>query len=99
MISLRFYVFFSQTHLPSIKSQLYTPQASTFYRYAGHTAIECSIEPFGHHKIKLQAVIPASGTYDLASRIDVSVRLVSRGEYIPQKWHIESICIINNEYS
>ncbi|XP_043471497.1 trafficking protein particle complex subunit 8 [Leptopilina heterotoma] len=89
----------SQTHLPSIKSQLYTPQASTFYRYAGHTAIECRIEPFGHCKIKLLAIIPASGTYDLASRLDVSIRLISRSEYIPQKWHIESICIVNNELS
>ncbi|XP_051160740.1 trafficking protein particle complex subunit 8 [Leptopilina boulardi] len=89
----------SQTHLPSIKSQLYTPQASTFYRYAGHTAIECDIEPFGNRKIKLQVIIPASGTYDLASRLDVSIRFVSRGEYIPQKWHIESICIVNNELS
>ncbi|XP_033216769.1 trafficking protein particle complex subunit 8 [Belonocnema kinseyi] len=89
----------SQTHLPSIKSQLYTPQASTFYRYAGHTAVECHIEPFGCRTLKLQAIIPASGTYDLASRIDVSVRLISRGEFMPQKWHIESVCVVSNENS
>ena len=85
--------------MPSIKSQLYTPQASTFYRYAGHTAVECDIEPFGHRTIKLQAIIPATGTYDLASRIDVSVSLVSRGEFIPQKWHIESVCVVSSDSS
>ncbi|XP_076281323.1 trafficking protein particle complex subunit 8 homolog l(3)76BDm [Lasioglossum baleicum] len=87
----------SGTHLPNIKSQLYSPQASTFYRYACHSAIFSHIEPLTSNTVKLQAVLPAPGTYDLAARVEVSVRLVNTREFILQKWKMESICIINGD--
>ncbi|KZC06243.1 PREDICTED: trafficking protein particle complex subunit 8 [Dufourea novaeangliae] len=87
----------SGTHLPNIKSQVYSPQASTFYRYACHSAISSHIEPLASSTVKLQAVLPASGTYDLAARVEVSVRVVNTREFILQKWKMESICIINGD--
>lgn len=85
---------FSGTYLPNIKSQLYSPQASTFYRYACHSAVCSHIEPLNSNTVKLQAVLPAPGTYDLAARVEVSVRVVNTREFILQKWKMESICII-----
>lgn len=84
----------SGTYLPNIKSQLYSPQASTFYRYACHSAVCSHIEPLNSNTVKLQAVLPAPGTYDLAARVEVSVRVVNTREFILQKWKMESICII-----
>lgn len=88
---------FSESHLPNIKSQLYSPQASAYYRYACHSAICSHIEPLKSSTIKLQAVLPAPGTYDLAARVEVSVRVVNTSEFILQKWKMESICIINSD--
>ncbi|KOC70233.1 Trafficking protein particle complex subunit 8 [Habropoda laboriosa] len=85
----------SESHLPNIKSQLYSPQASAYYRYACHSAICSHIEPRTNSTVKLQAVLPAPGTYDLAARVEVSVRVVNTREFILQKWKMESICIIN----
>ncbi|XP_053984906.1 trafficking protein particle complex subunit 8 [Hylaeus volcanicus] len=87
----------SGTHLPNIKSQLYSPQASTFYRYACHSAICSQIEPLTSNTVKLQALLPAPGTYDLAARVEVFVRVVNTREFILQKWKMESICIINDD--
>ncbi|XP_066587305.1 trafficking protein particle complex subunit 8 [Prorops nasuta] len=87
----------SQTPLPSIKSQLYSPQASTCFRYACHSAVYFHIEPLARRRIKLQALLSASGTYDLASRIEVDVKFVNNSEFIPQKWRMESICVINDD--
>ncbi|XP_076665916.1 trafficking protein particle complex subunit 8 homolog l(3)76BDm isoform X1 [Andrena cerasifolii] len=87
----------SGTHLPNVKSQLYSPQASTFYRYACHSAICSHIQPLTSNTVKLQAVLPAPGTYDLAARVEVSVRTVNTREFILQKWRMESICIINGD--
>ncbi|XP_031831201.1 trafficking protein particle complex subunit 8 homolog l(3)76BDm [Nomia melanderi] len=87
----------SGSHLPNIKSQLYSPQASTFYRYACHSAISSHIGPLTSNTVKLQAVLPAPGTYDLAARVEVSVRVVNTREFILQKWKMESICIINGD--
>ncbi|KAG7202767.1 hypothetical protein KM043_009936 [Ampulex compressa] len=87
----------SDTHLPSIKSQLYTPQASTNYRYACHSSICSKIAPLARGTVKLEAALAAPGTYDLAARVEVSVRIVNTREFIPQKWRIESICIINDD--
>lgn len=81
----------SQIHLPCIKSQLYMPQASTFFRYICHTAVNCHMEPYGYHTIKLQAMLTSPGTYDLASRVDVFVRVTSNGntEFISQRIRVE----------
>ncbi|XP_076164861.1 trafficking protein particle complex subunit 8 homolog l(3)76BDm isoform X3 [Ptiloglossa arizonensis] len=87
----------SGTHLPNIKSQLYSLQASTFYRYACHSAICSQIEPLTSNTVKLQALLLAPGTYDLAARVEVSVRVVNTREFILQKWKMESICIINDD--
>ncbi|XP_076235516.1 trafficking protein particle complex subunit 8 homolog l(3)76BDm isoform X2 [Calliopsis andreniformis] len=87
----------SGTYLPNVKSQLYSPQASTFYRYACHSAICSQIEPLTSNTVKLQAVFSAPGTYDLAARVEVSVRVVNTREFILQKWKMESICIIHGD--
>jgi len=92
-----FFSFFSETHLPNIKSQLYSPQASAYYKYAGHSLIYSNIEAHASNTIKLDAVLSNPGTYDLAARIEVSVKLINSTEYIAQKSKIESICIINND--
>ncbi|KAK0178253.1 hypothetical protein PV328_002222 [Microctonus aethiopoides] len=84
----------SQSYLPNVKSQLYSPHASTFFRYAGHTTIRCNIEPFGRHNAKLQAVISSPGTYDLASRLDIYAKLENYDNFIAQKWRTESICSV-----
>ncbi|XP_015513137.1 trafficking protein particle complex subunit 8 isoform X1 [Neodiprion lecontei] len=87
----------SQSQLPSIKSQLYSPQGSTSFRYISHTAVNCQLEPHGCHSVTLQALITSPGTYDLASRIEVSVKVVSSSEFIPQKWRLESVCIVSDD--
>ncbi|OXU20674.1 hypothetical protein TSAR_003364 [Trichomalopsis sarcophagae] len=86
----------SQNLLPNIKTQLYSPQASTSFRYAGQTSILCQLEPYGKCELQLQAVLPTSGTYDLSSRLEVSARLENKVEYTVQKWRMESVCIISN---
>lgn len=88
--------FYSQTYLPSIKSQLYTPKASTFFRYACHTAINCHIEPLGYHIIELQAIVLTPGTFDFASRIEMSAKTIDIDEFISQKWKIESVCSVSD---
>ncbi|XP_014485657.1 PREDICTED: trafficking protein particle complex subunit 8 [Dinoponera quadriceps] len=85
----------SETHLPNIKSQLYSPQASPYYRYAGHSSIRSNVQARASNNVKLHAVLPAAGTYDLAARIEVSVRVVNSVEYVAQKGKMESICIVN----
>ncbi|XP_020281979.1 trafficking protein particle complex subunit 8 isoform X2 [Pseudomyrmex gracilis] len=85
----------SETHLPSIKSQLYSPQASTYYKYAGHSSIHSNVEAYASSTVKLHAVLPSPGTYDLAARIEVTVKAVNSKEYVVQKGKMESICIIN----
>ncbi|XP_011631766.1 trafficking protein particle complex subunit 8-like, partial [Pogonomyrmex barbatus] len=85
----------SETHLPNIKSQLYSPQASTYYKYAGHSSIYSNVEAHASNIIKLLAVLPGTGTYDLAARIEISIKVVNSEEYIPQKGKMESICVIN----
>ncbi|XP_033300815.1 trafficking protein particle complex subunit 8 isoform X2 [Bombus bifarius] len=87
----------SESHLPNIKSQLYSPQASAYYRYACHSAICSHVEPLTSSTVNLQAVLPAPGTYDLAARVEVSARVVNTREFILQKWKMESICIINGD--
>ncbi|XP_063990876.1 trafficking protein particle complex subunit 8 [Diachasmimorpha longicaudata] len=87
----------SQAHLPSVKSQLYSPQASTFFRYACHTAIKLHIEAYGRQTIKLQAVISSPGTYDLASRLTLFAKNGHFEEFVAQKWRTESVCIVNND--
>ncbi|XP_011314468.1 trafficking protein particle complex subunit 8 [Fopius arisanus] len=87
----------SQAHLPSIKSQLYSPQASTFFRYACHTSIKCQVEAYGRQTIKLQAVISSPGTYDLASRLTLAAKISHFEEFVTQKWRTESVCIVNDE--
>lgn len=91
------YFCFSKNNLPRVKSQLYSPQASTYYRYACHSSICSHIEPLASNIIKLQAVLPSPGTYDLAARVEVSVRVVNTKEFILQKWKMESICIVNGD--
>ncbi|XP_015112086.1 trafficking protein particle complex subunit 8 [Diachasma alloeum] len=87
----------SQAHLPSVKSQLYSPQASTFFRYACHTSIKCHIEAYGRQTMKLHAVISSAGTYDLASRLTLSAKTSNFEEFVTQKWRTESVCIVNDE--
>ncbi|XP_076762823.1 trafficking protein particle complex subunit 8 homolog l(3)76BDm [Xylocopa sonorina] len=87
----------SESYIPNIKTQLYSPQASAYYRYACHSAICSHIKPLTRSTVKLQAVLPAPGTYDLAARVEVSVRVVNTREFILQKWKMESICIINGD--
>ncbi|XP_024936039.1 trafficking protein particle complex subunit 8 [Cephus cinctus] len=87
----------SNTQLPNIKSQLYPRQASSFFRYISHTAIICQLDPYGSIAVKLQAVLASPGTYDLASRVDVSVRVASSNEFVPQKWLMESVCIVSDD--
>ncbi|XP_029042782.1 trafficking protein particle complex subunit 8 [Osmia bicornis bicornis] len=87
----------SKNNLPRVKSQLYSPQASTYYRYACHSSICSHIEPLASNIIKLQAVLPSPGTYDLAARVEVSVRVVNTKEFVLQKWKMESICIVNGD--
>ncbi|KAF7386777.1 hypothetical protein HZH66_011229 [Vespula vulgaris] len=86
----------SDTQLPSIKTQLYSPHASTNFRYICHSAINCCIESLAQNTIKLQAILSAPGTYNLAARIEVSVKIVNNREFIPQEWNMESICIMKN---
>ncbi|XP_071632774.1 trafficking protein particle complex subunit 8 [Temnothorax longispinosus] len=86
----------SETHLPNIKSQLYSPQASTYYKYAGHSSIYSDVEAHASNTMKLHAVLPSAGTYDLAARIEISVKVVNSQEYVAQKGKMESICIIND---
>lgn len=93
---LRVIFLCSETYLPSIKSQLYSPQASTYYKYAGHSSIYSDVEAHANNTMKLHAVLPNAGTYDLAARIEISVKFVNSQEYIVQKGKMESICIINN---
>ena len=88
--------FCSKTHLPNVKSQLYSPQASTYYKYAGHSSIYSDIKPHGNNIMKLHAVLLSAGTYDLAARIEISVKIVNSQEYVAQKGKMESICIIND---
>lgn len=90
------FFFCSETHLPNIKSQLYSPQASTYYKYAGHSSIYSDVEAHASNTMKLHAVLPRAGTYDLAARIEISVKVVNSQEYIAQKDKMESICIIND---
>ncbi|KAG8041820.1 hypothetical protein G9C98_007124 [Cotesia typhae] len=85
----------TQLYLPSVKSQLYVPQASTYFRYARHTTICCQIESYKRHSVKLQAVISSPGTYDLASRLDLSARLEQFDNFVPQKWRLESVCTVS----
>ncbi|XP_012252846.2 trafficking protein particle complex subunit 8 isoform X2 [Athalia rosae] len=86
-----------QSQLPSIKSQLYSPQGLTSFRYIAHTAINCHLEPHGCRSVALKALITTPGTYDLASRVEVSVKVVSSNKFIPQKWKLESICIVSDD--
>ncbi|XP_077272464.1 trafficking protein particle complex subunit 8 homolog l(3)76BDm [Temnothorax americanus] len=86
----------SETHLPNIKSQLYSPQASTYYKYAGHSSRYSDVEAHASNTMKLHAVLPSAGTYDLAARIEISVKVVNSQEYVAQKGKMESICIIND---
>lgn len=86
----------SETHLPSIKSQLYSPQASTYYKYAGHSSIYCDVEAHASNTMRLHAVLPGTGTYDLAARIEISVKVINSQEYVAQKGKMESICIVND---
>ncbi|KAG5334145.1 TPPC8 protein, partial [Acromyrmex charruanus] len=86
----------SKTHLPNVKSQLYSPQASTYYKYAGHSSIYSDIEAHASNIMKLHAVLLSAGTYDLAARIEISVKIVNSQEYVAQKGKMESICIIND---
>ncbi|CAG5099865.1 Similar to TRAPPC8: Trafficking protein particle complex subunit 8 (Homo sapiens) [Cotesia congregata] len=88
-----------QLYLPSVKSQLYVPQASTYFRYARHTTICCQIESYKRHSVKLQAVISSPGTYDLASRLDLSARLEQFDNFVPQKWRLESVCTVSEVHS
>lgn len=90
------FVFYSETHLPNIKSQLYSPQASTYYKYAGHSSIYSNVEACASSIAKLHAVLPNTGTYDLAARIEISVKDVNSEEYVAQTGKMESICIIND---
>jgi len=46
--------------------------------------------------MKLHAVLLSAGTYDLAARIEISVKIVNSQEYVAQKGKMESICIIND---
>ncbi|XP_011860429.1 PREDICTED: trafficking protein particle complex subunit 8 [Vollenhovia emeryi] len=89
----------SETHLPNIKSQLYSPQASTYYKYAGHSLIYSDVEAHTSNTVKLHAVFSSAGTYDLAARIEVSVKVVNSLEYVVQKGKMESICIISDSTS
>ncbi|XP_012275553.1 trafficking protein particle complex subunit 8 isoform X2 [Orussus abietinus] len=84
----------SQSTLNGAKSQLYSPEASTFFRYVCHTSINCEIESYGHCTLQLHAAIASPGTYDLASRVDVSVKTVNSNQFVPQNWHMESVCIV-----
>lgn len=95
-ILIHVFFIFSETHLPSIKSQLYSPQASTYYRYAGQSSIYSNMEPYASSIIKLQAILLAPGTYDLAARIEISAKVVNSKEYIIQEEKMESICIAND---
>lgn len=83
--------------MPNIRTQLYSPQASTSFRYAGQTSFICQIEPCDKREIELRAVFPTTGTYDLSSRIELFAKIDSKNEYILQKWQMESVCIISNE--
>ncbi|XP_008543726.1 trafficking protein particle complex subunit 8 [Microplitis demolitor] len=85
----------SQLYLPSVKSQLYVPQASTYFRYACHTTICCKIESYQRHTVQLQAVISSPGTYDLASRLDLLARLEQFDNFVTQKWRPESVCTVS----
>ncbi|XP_012215025.1 trafficking protein particle complex subunit 8 isoform X2 [Linepithema humile] len=87
----------SETHLPNIKSQLYLPQASAYYKYAGHTSVYSNVEAHTNSTVKLHAVLLSPGSYDLAARIEISVKVVNSKEYIVQKGKMESICIINDD--
>lgn len=87
----------SQTILPSVKTQLYSPQASTFFRYGCHTTICCDIEPYGRHTVKLQAIISSPGTYDLASRLDLFAKVDKYEKFILQKWRTESVCTVSDD--
>lgn len=91
------YFFYSETHLPNIKSQLYSPQASTYYKYAGHSSIYSNVEACTSSIAKLHAVLSSTGTYDLAAQIEISVKDVNSKEYVAQKGKMESICIINDD--
>ncbi|KAK2584966.1 hypothetical protein KPH14_002554 [Odynerus spinipes] len=86
----------SDTQLPSIKTQPYLPHALTNFRYICHSTIHCHIKSLAQHTIKLQAVLSAPGVYNLAARIEVSVKIVNNREFIPQEWNMESICIMKN---
>lgn len=96
LIDFFLFLFHSDTQLPSIKTQLYSPHASTNFRYICHSAINCCIESLAQNTIKLQAILSAPGTYNLAARIEVSVKIVNNREFIPQEWNMESICIMKN---
>lgn len=97
-MKILFLFLFSQTYLPSIKSQLYSPKASTYFRYVCHTAINCQIEPLERNTVKLQVVVSTPGTYDFASRIEISARAIDdTHEFIQQKWRIESVCSVSDE--
>ncbi|KAL0128427.1 hypothetical protein PUN28_003599 [Cardiocondyla obscurior] len=87
----------SETHLPNIKSQVYLPQASTYYKYAGHSSIYSDVAAQASNTMKLHAMLPSAGTYDLAARIQISVRVINSQEYVIQKGKMESICIINDD--
>jgi len=91
------FFFYSETHLPSVKSQLYSPQASAYYKYAGHTSVYSNVEAHANSTVKLHAVLLSPGSYDLAARIEISARVVNSKEYIVQKGKMESICIINDD--
>ncbi|XP_011502697.1 PREDICTED: trafficking protein particle complex subunit 8 [Ceratosolen solmsi marchali] len=86
----------SQTLLLNIKTKLYSPQASTSFRYVGQTSLTLRLEPYEQQTIKLQAIFPAYGTYDLSSRLEVSAKVQNNINYTLQKWNIESVCIINS---
>ncbi|XP_034943856.1 trafficking protein particle complex subunit 8 [Chelonus insularis] len=85
----------SQSFLPNVKSQLYSPQASTFFRYTCHTTICCQIEPYGRYTVNLHAVTSSPGTYDLASRLDLFAKLEEFANFVPQKWRTESVCTVS----
>ncbi|XP_014226501.1 trafficking protein particle complex subunit 8 [Trichogramma pretiosum] len=86
----------SQTTLPNIRTQLYSPQASTSFRYAGQTSVICDLGPHCQKKIQLKAILPSSGTYDMSSRLEISAKIGDEADYTLQKWHVESVCIVSN---
>lgn len=79
------------------KTELFTINSSSNYRWMGHSEFVCNVKAFNTHQLLLHMAVIAPGTYDLGERIRISCKTPNEeNDVILQVCRVHSTLIVKN---